>query len=151
MIYTVTLNPSLDYIVSVSDLKPGETNRTAGKEILFPGGKGINVSLVLNNLGMENKALGFVAGFTGEEIKKQAAAMGVKEEFIENPQGISRINVKIRAEKETEINGQGPEITKESVEKLYRQLDQLEDGDVLVLSGSIPACLPATIYQDIME
>lgn len=149
MIYTVTLNPSLDYIAVVNDITLGETNRTE-HETIFPGGKGINVSIVLKNLGFESIALGFVAGFTGEEIKKKVISMGVSEQFISVPEGISRINVKIRSKEETEINGLGPNINKMSLDMLIEQLDKLEKGDVLVLSGSIPASLPSTMYQDIM-
>lgn len=149
MNYTVTLNPSLDYIAVVNDITLGETNRTE-HETIFPGGKGINVSIVLKNLGFESIALGFVAGFTGEEIKKKVISMGVSEQFISVPEGISRINVKIRSKEETEINGLGPNINKMSLDMLIEQLDKLEKGDVLVLSGSIPASLPSTMYQDIM-
>ncbi len=151
MIYTVTLNPSLDYIITVENLRLGETNRTSGDEIIFPGGKGINVSLVLKNLGLESTALGFTAGFTGEEISRLVKVMGLKEEFIKVPKGISRINVKVRSDEETEMNGQGPEIGQEQIDQLIAQLDLLKEGDVLVLSGSIPGSMPSTIYHDIME
>lgn len=149
MIYTVTFNPSLDYIVSVDDFQLGKVNRTS-KEIMNPGGKGINVSILLKNLGYESCALGFMAGFTGEEIASRIQSEGVNSNFIKVKNGISRINVKLRAQEESEINGMGPEILKEDIEKLYRQLDELTEGDILVLAGSIPSVMPGTIYSDIM-
>jgi 1-phosphofructokinase len=150
MVYTVTFNPSLDYIVDVTDFKEGMTNRTT-KELIFPGGKGINVSIVLRNLGIESIALGFAAGFTGEEIKRLMAEYGVKNEFITCENGISRINLKIRTIDGTEINGMGPNISKEDIDKLYRKLDKLQDGDTLILAGSIPTSMPETMYMDILE
>lgn len=150
MIYTVTFNPSLDYVVTMPDFTMGMTNRTAGEQ-LFPGGKGINVSIVLNNLGIENTALGFIAGFTGEEIERETAAMGLCTDFIRVGSGFSRINVKLKNYDGTEINGMGPDITKDCVKQLYAKLDGLRAGDVLVLAGSIPKCLPDTIYSDILE
>lgn len=150
MIYTVTFNPSLDYIVSMDSFELGKTNRTIGERI-FPGGKGINVSIVLSNLGIENIALGFTAGFTGEQIEKETRKMGLVTDFIHVDNGFSRINVKLKDYDGTEINGMGPDITQEAVDKLYGQLDKLKEGDVLVLAGSIPKCLPDSIYRDIME
>ena len=150
MIYTVTFNPSLDYIVSVKDFETGRVNRTSS-EIMFPGGKGINVSIVLKNLGYDSIALGFTAGFVGEEIIKRLRKLGVKNDFISVDSGMSRINVKIRSNEESEINGQGPEITKENIELLYEKLDMLQSGDVLVLAGSIPDVMPQSIYMDIMK
>lgn len=150
MIYTVTFNPSLDYIVSVDNFQTGVVNRTT-KEIIFPGGKGINVSIVLMNLGFENTALGFLAGFTGKEIEKLLEEKGVRADFIPVEKGISRINVKLRSREETEINGQGPEIIKGDIEKLYEKLDLLKEDDVLVLAGSIPDVMPGSMYMDIME
>lgn len=150
MIYTVTFNPSLDYIVSVEDFKLGLTNRT-GSELLLPGGKGINVSTVLMNLGIESTALGFVAGFTGDEVVRRLEQMGVKNGFIRIPDGFTRINLKLKSIDGTEINGQGPEISEEKVEQLMVQLDELSEGDVLFLSGSIPASMPSDAYQKIME
>ena len=150
MIYTVTFNPSLDYIVSVEDLKLGVVNRT-NKELMYPGGKGINVSLVLRNLGCDSTALGFQAGFTGKEIARLMEEQGIQPDFIEVKNGISRINVKVRSNEESEINGMGPEISKEDIDKLYARLDKLEDGDILVLAGSIPSVMPKTMYRDIME
>lgn len=150
MVYTVTFNPSLDYIVDVPDFKEGMTNRTS-KEVIYPGGKGINVSIVLRNLGIESVALGFAAGFTGEEIKRLMAESGVKNDFITCKSGISRINFKIRNIDGTEINGMGPQISSEEIEALYKKLDGLKDGDSLILAGSIPASMPETMYMDILE
>ncbi|MCH5264541.1 MAG: 1-phosphofructokinase [Lachnospiraceae bacterium] len=150
MIYTVTFNPSLDYIVSVEDLKLGVVNRT-NRELMYPGGKGINVSLVLRNLGYDSTALGFQAGFTGKEIARLMEEQGIQPDFIEVKNGISRINVKIRSNEESEINGMGPEISREDIDKLYARLDKLEEGDTLVLAGSIPSVMPKTMYRDIME
>lgn len=150
MIYTVTFNPSLDYIVSMDDFKMGMTNRTTGEQI-FPGGKGINVSIVLSNLGIENTALGFTAGFTGEQIEKEIQKMGLLTDFIHVENGISRINVKLKDYDGTEINGMGPDIDSSCVEQLYQKLERLGEGDTLVLAGSIPKCLPDSIYSDILE
>ena len=150
MIYTVTFNPSLDYIVSVNNFQLGMTNRTA-TEMMLPGGKGINVSIVLKNLGLENTALGFVAGFTGDEIQRQVEEIGVNARFIPVDEGISRINLKLQNIEGTEINGQGPVITEEAIQALYEKLDKLEEGDVLILAGSIPNTLPEDIYERILE
>lgn len=150
MIYTVTFNPSLDYIVSVNDFQLGMTNRTDTEKIL-PGGKGINVSIVLKNLGLENTALGFAAGFTGDEIRKRVESTGIKANFIPIEEGISRINLKLQNIEGTEINGQGPTISKEKTEQLYEMLEHLQEGDVLVLAGSIPASMPDDIYRDILK
>lgn len=150
MIYTVTFNPSLDYIVTVKDFKTGVVNRTVD-EIIYPGGKGINVSMVLKNLGYDNTALGFMAGFTGDEICRLLEEKGVKADFIHVKKGVSRINVKLRSNEESEINGMGPAIEKKDIEKLYEKLDQLQDGDVLVLAGSIPSVMPESMYMDIMK
>lgn len=150
MIYTVTFNPSLDYIVSVKDFKLGLTNRT-DSELMLPGGKGINVSIVLKNLGIDNTALGFVAGFTGKEVVKRLEKFGVKNGFLEIPEGFTRINVKLKCIDGTEINGQGPSISEEKIEQLMTRLDEMGEGDVLFLSGSIPASMPDDIYQKIME
>ena len=149
MIYTVTFNPSIDYIVTVDDLQLGLVNRTS-EELMFPGGKGINVSMVLSNLGFENTALGFLAGFTGDSVQKMLEENGVNADFIKVKEGITRINVKIRAQQESEINGMGPAIKKEDIEALYKKLDTLKDGDILVLAGSIPSVMPETMYSDIM-
>ncbi len=150
MIYTVTFNPSLDYIASVDDFALGKTNRTS-VELMFPGGKGINVSLVLQNLGFESTALGFMAGFTGDEIARLLSEAKVNSKFIKVDKGISRINLKLRAEEETEINGMGPAIGRDDIQKLYSQLDELKDGDILVLAGSIPSVMPESMYMDIMK
>lgn len=149
MIYTVTFNPSIDYIVSVEDFQLGRVNRTS-RELVYPGGKGVNVSLVLKNLGMENTALGFVAGFTGTEIERNLKEWGCLTDFIHADRGMSRINMKLRAGEETEINGQGPVLLPENLEMLYEKLDKLKDEDVLVLAGSIPSTLPDSVYEDIM-
>ena len=149
MIYTVTFNPSLDYIVSVDDFKLGLTNRTSS-ELILPGGKGTNVSTVLKNLGFESTALGFVAGFTGNEIVKRLNDMGIKSDFISIENGISRINLKLKTIDGTEINGAGPDISEEKVNKLMDKLNQLKEGDVLVLAGSIPSSMSDNIYRDIM-
>lgn len=150
MVYTVTFNPSLDYIVDVPNFKEGMTNRTS-KELIYPGGKGINVSIVLRNLGIDSIALGFAAGFTGEEIKRLMAESGVKNDFITCDEGISRINLKIRNIDGMEINGMGPEIKQSDIDKLYEKLDFLSDGDTLILAGSIPSSMPETMYMDILE
>lgn len=150
MIYTVTLNPALDYIMHVEHFEKNRINKTSS-ELLLPGGKGINVSIVLHNLGMSSTALGFIAGFTGQEIRRKLQGLGVMDDFIELPDGHSRINMKICSHEETELNGMGPIIDETSLLKLYTQLDRLVTGDVLVLAGSIPASLPDNIYQDIMK
>ena len=149
MIYSVTFNPSLDYIVSVDDFKLGLTNRTSS-ELILPGGKGTNVSTVLKNLGFESTALGFVAGFTGNEIVKRLNDMGIKSDFISIENGISRINLKLKSIDGTEINGAGPDISEEKVNELMDKLNQLKEGDVLVLAGSIPSSMSDNIYRDIM-
>ncbi len=149
MIYTVTFNPSLDYIVRLDNFTAGEINRVNYEQVLA-GGKGINVSIVLKNLGHDNAALGFVAGFTGEEIKRQLKEFGVTSDFVQLDEGFSRINVKAKAKTETEINGQGPDISEAKQAELFAQLDKLVEGDTLVLAGSIPKTLPDDIYQRIM-
>lgn len=150
MIYTVTFNPCLDYIVSVDNFTLGRVNRTT-KELVYPGGKGINVSLVLKNLGMESTALGFIAGFTGTEIEQALQRWGCYTDFIQILEGMSRINLKLRSNEESEINGQGPEISKEALAKLYQKLDGMTSEDVLVLAGSIPGSMPDSSYEQIME
>ena len=150
MIYTVTFNPSLDYIVDVPDFRMGLTNRTSAEQMVA-GGKGINVSLLLKNLGLDSTALGFNAGFTGEEIRRQLEEKGICADFIQLENGISRINVKLRTIEGTEINGIGPEIGEEALQKLFAKLDCLKEGDILVLAGSIPSSVPETIYSDILE
>ena len=150
MIYTVTFNPSLDYIVSVDDFKLGLTNRTSS-ELMLPGGKGINVSIVLKNLGIESTALGFMAGFTGKEIARRLEEDGVTSDFIQIEEGISRINLKLKSIDGTEINGSGPEIPKDKVEELMDRLNTMKEGDILFLAGSIPASMPDDIYSRIMK
>lgn len=150
VIYTVTFNPSLDYIVSVKDFRPGMTNRTSS-ELMIAGGKGINVSIVLGNLGIKSTALGFIAGFTGDEIVRRLHNSGINSEFIKINDGISRINIKLKSIDGTEINGQGPHIDSSHIEQLMNRLRRLESGDVLVLAGSIPAGISDNIYKDIMD
>lgn len=149
MVYTVTFNPALDYIVRVRDFRTGETNRTESDELQW-GGKGINVSTVLRNLGVENAALGFLAGFTGRALDQGLRDAGIRTDFIWLEEGLTRVNVKIKADQETEINGAGPAIPAASLEELFAKLDRLQSGDVLVLAGSIPASLPDDIYQRIL-
>lgn len=150
MIYTVTFNPALDYVVKVDHFTLGTVNRTV-QEAIYYGGKGINVSAVLSALGYENTALGFVAGFTGREIEKGAKTLGFHSDFIHVEKGMSRINVKLKSQEETEINGMGPEITDGDVRQLFDKLDGLKEGDVLVLSGSIPKTIDDDIYERIMS
>ena len=151
MIYTVTLNPSLDYIVEVSDLTLGVTNRTSYEQML-PGGKGLNVSFVLKNLGIETTAIGFLAGFVGKEIERRVQETGVQTEFVKLSEGCSRINMKVRNVDGMEINGMGPEIPADQVEVMLDCMEQkLQEGDSLVLAGSIPASMPATIYVDMIK
>ena len=149
MICTVTLNPALDYTLDVKDFRLGRTNRTLGEEIL-PGGKGINVSLVLRNLGFESRVLGFTAGFTGGELERLLRERGLKTDFIRLSSGMTRINVKLRSMEGTELNARGPEIGPESLELFLERIGELSSGDVLVLAGSVPKSLPGSIYEDIM-
>jgi len=150
MIYTVTFNPAVDYVVRTEKMITGAVNRLSGEDIYF-GGKGINVSMVLSELGVKSKALGFTAGFTGEAIEQGVREYGVEADFVRLKKGFSRINVKIKAEDETELNGRGPDISDDELDELYRKLDKTEDGDTLVLAGSIPSSLPADIYEKILE
>lgn len=151
MIYTITFNPSIDYMVSVDHFKLGTVNRTS-QEYLLPGGKGINVSIVLHNLGIDSTALGFIAGFTGKEIENRVTNdFGVQCDFIDVENGYSRINFKLKSDEESEVNGNGPMINKEHIDKLYDKLSCLQAGDILILSGSIPKCLSDDIYSEIME
>ena len=150
MIYTVTFNPAIDYVVRADGIKLGSVNRTASEEIYF-GGKGINVSAVLAELGVKSKALGFTAGFTGEAIENGVRDMGIEADFVRLPEGNSRINVKLRAAEETEINGQGPHISDEALAELFAKLDNIRGGDTLILAGSIPNSLPSDIYERILE
>ena len=150
MIYTVTFNPAVDYIVHTKELQVGAVNRSKGDEIYF-GGKGINVSMVLQKLGRKSKALGFVAGFTGDAIEKGVIGAGIETDFVHLKQGFSRINVKIKSGIETELNGQGPEIPKEAVEEFFQKLKEIQDGDTVILAGSIPDSLPTDIYEKILD
>ena len=150
MIYTVTFNPALDYVISVDHFQTGVVNRV-NEEHIFVGGKGINVSFILKELGYSTKALGFTAGFTGEKVKAGVKEMGVDGDFIDVEEGMSRINVKLRSDEETEINGMGPKITESDLYKLFAKLDKMGKSDVLVLSGSIPSCVPNNIYETILE
>lgn len=150
MVYTVTFNPAVDYVVHTQDMKVGGVNRSESEEIYF-GGKGINVSIVLGELGIKSKALGFVAGFTGEAIEKGVAEKGIDADFVHLDKGFSRINVKIKSDCETELNGQGPMIDKRALDELFEKLDEIKDGDTIVLAGSIPNTLPQDIYEKILE
>lgn len=150
MIYTVTFNPALDYAMHIDALCEGETNRSSGEYIQF-GGKGINVAVVLSRLGVPTTALGFVAGFTGDALETAVKAEGVCTDFIHLESGLTRINVKLKGEKETEINAGGPVIDGDALSVLYQQLDKLKVGDTLVLAGSVPKSLPADIYAQILR
>lgn len=150
MIYTITFNPSIDYMVEVDDFQLGEVNRVSNEYIL-PGGKGINVSIVLKNLGVDNHALGFIAGFTGQEIQNRIKDRGIQTDFIDVNNGYSRINFKLKSLKESEVNGNGPFISNENIKKLINKLKDLKKGDILVLSGSIPKCVSNDIYATIMK
>ncbi len=149
MIYTVTFNPALDYVMNIPGLVPGEVNRSE-KEYIFFGGKGINVSFVLRQLVKESTALGFIAGFTGDAIQNGVEQAGIKSDFIRLEKGVSRINVKVKASVETDLNGKGPDISQEAVNKLFCKLDTLQSGDILILAGSIPPDLPENIYETIL-
>lgn len=150
MIYTVTFNPSLDYIVQVENFQPGILNRTCCEQVL-EGGKGINVSIVLKNLGIDSVALGFIAGFTGQRIEQGVRERGCQTDFIRIQEGMTRINVKLKSAQETEINGQGPHIGSEHLQALFERLEHLGREDILVLSGSIPNSLSEDTYERIME
>lgn len=150
MIYTVTFNPSLDYVVQVEHFQGDAVNRTS-EEHVYPGGKGNNVAVIVSNLGMKSRALGFKAGFTGAAMEQMLQEFGCDTDFIALEEGVTRINVKVKSDDEFEINGQGPRIPDEKIRQLYEKLDALESGDVLVLSGSIPNTLPDDMYERIME
>ncbi len=156
MIYTVTFNPAVDYIVHTGEIAMGGVNRTKSEEIYF-GGKGINVSMVLSKLGVKSRALGFVAGFTGDAIEKGVAEQGIETDFVHLDNGFSRINVKIKSGNtalpctETELNGQGPEIDSKALDLLFDKIDNISDGDTIILAGSIPGSMPADIYEKILE
>lgn len=156
MIYTVTFNPAVDYVVHTGEIAMGGVNRTKNEEIYF-GGKGINVSMVLSKLGIKSRALGFVAGFTGDAIEKGVAEQGIETDFVHLENGFSRINVKIKSGNtalpctETELNGQGPEIDSKALDLLFDKIDNISDGDTVILAGSIPGSIPADIYEKILE
>ena len=150
MIYTVTLNPSIDYVIKVDKLTTGNINRV-NEEHVYPGGKGINVTRILKSLDNDNIALGFVSGFTGDYIINSLQELNLKSDFIKVKQGFTRINVKVKSEEETEINGQGPKISEEELNQFYKVIDILVDGDILILSGSIPSCLDERLYESIMK
>lgn len=150
MIYTVTFNPALDYVMKVEKLRYDDINRTYGEELYY-GGKGINVSVILSRLGMENTALGFKAGFTGEKLEELLKEEGINTDFIALKSGMTRINVKIKAETELDINAVGPPIEREEVDKLFEKIKNLKKGDVIVLAGSVPGALPAYIYEKILS
>lgn len=150
MIYTVTFNPALDYVMKVEKLRYDDINRTYGEELYY-GGKGINVSVILSRLGMENTALGFKAGFTGEKLEELLKEEGINTDFIALKSGMTRINVKIKAETELDINAVGPPIEREEIDKLFEKIKNLKKGDVIVLAGSVPGALPADIYEKILS
>lgn len=150
MVYTVTLNPALDYVLHLDGLQPGAANR-AGRSLLQWGGKGINVSAVLHRLGVETTALGFAAGFTGRELARLLDDAGIPAGLIVLPEGMTRINVKLRADQETEINTAGPAVSEDAMEQLLRRLDRLTGGDALVLAGSVPPPLADDTYRRMLE
>ena len=150
MIYTVTLNPSIDYVIKVDKMTTGNINRV-NEEHVYPGGKGINVTRILKSLDNDNIALGFVSGFTGDYIINSLQELNLKSDFIKVKEGFTRINVKVKSEEETEINGQGPKISEEELNQFYKVIDKLVDGDILILSGSIPSCLDERLYESIMK
>ena len=150
MIYTITFNPALDYISQVDNFEIGKINRTKTEKIL-PGGKGLNVSTVLKNLGIESTALGFIAGFTGDELKTDIEQRGIKTNFIKVKEGITRINVKISSKEETALNGNGPEITEEDIQKLLERIEKIKNEDIVILAGNIPKCINNNIYEIICK
>lgn len=150
MIYTLTFNPSLDYIMHIDTLEIGKTNRSL-KEEIYPGGKGFNVSTILQRLQIENTAFGFIAGFTGQEIKRRLLDRGFHLDLIELKEGNNRINIKLKGQQETEINANGPHISNLELNQLFEQLNQIQAGDSLILAGSIPTSLPHDLYEQIMK
>lgn len=150
MIYTVTFNPALDYVVRIAEIVEGKTNRSQSEELYF-GGKGINVSLVLKELGVESTALGFIAGFTGEALAEYLEKQGVKTDFVRLEGGMTRINVKLKSDKETEINASGPTVTEKALSEFFAKLEGLDEGDTVVLAGSVPKSLPRDIYEQILK
>lgn len=150
MVYTVTFNPALDYVVFVNNIRFREVNRIE-KELVYAGGKGINVSMVLAELGVKSKAMGFVAGFTGAAIEQSVVEHGIEADFVHLDSGLSRINIKLKSDGETELNANGPVISDMALKELFERFEELNDGDILVLAGSVPASLPQDIYQQILE
>ena len=150
MIYTITFNPALDYISQVNNFEIGKINRTE-KEKILPGGKGLNVSTVLKNLGIKSTALGFIAGFTGEELKRNIEQRGIKTDFIKVKKGITRINVKISSKEETALNGNGPDIATEDINELLEKIEQINSKDTVILAGNIPKCINNDIYEIICK
>lgn len=150
MIYTITFNPAIDYVIHTDNIKVGSINRSTNERIYF-GGKGINVSIVLNELGIKSKALGFVAGFTGKAIEDGISKQGIETDFVHLEDGFSRINIKIKSIEETEINGQGPKIPDSAIDELFKKLDNIQNGDTIILAGSIPNSLPNNMYERILE
>ncbi len=149
MIYTVTFNPAVDYVVHAGSIKTGEINALDSENIFF-GGKGINVSFVLKRLGIGSKALGFIGGFTGDAIEAAVRANGIETDFVRLENGFSRINVKIRAGNETDLNAKGPYINEADVLRFYEKLSSVKNGDTVILAGSIPPSLPSDIYESIL-
>lgn len=150
MIYTLTFSPAIDYVVFLEDFKMGTTNRTVKEEYYF-GGKGINVSTILTELGIDNTALGFVSGFTGKALEKGLKERGIKSDFVHLDDGITRINIKIKEQNETEINAQGPKISESKIKELLDKLYTLKEGDILVISGNVPNTLPEDMYERILH
>lgn len=146
MIYTITFNPALDYISQVENFEIGKINRTKTEKIL-PGGKGLNVSTVLKNLGLGSTALGFIADFTGKELKRKIEEHGIETDFVEVKNGMTRINVKISSNEETALNGNGPEISEEELQQLLDKIDKIKKGDIVILAGNVPKCIKNNIYE----
>ena len=150
MVYTITLNPALDYVMKVGSLRFDDINRSKAEQIYY-GGKGINVSVVLSRLGTENKALGFVAGFTGEELERMLKEDNIECDFNHLQNGLTRVNVKIKADTELDINANGPDVSEAEIEELLTKLDDIKEGDVLVLAGAVPKNLPSDVYEKILQ
>ena len=150
MIYTLTCNPSVDYVVQLGEFQPGMVNRAMGEQI-FSGGKGINVTVILKNLGVPNRALGFLAGFTGDFIEQDLREQGCLTEFVRLAKGFSRINVKIKGQEESELNGGGPAVDQAAMAALFEKINGLQKGDMLIISGSIPPSLPKDLYEKILS
>ena len=150
LIYTLTCNPSVDYVVQLETFQYGMVNRSRGEQV-FSGGKGINVSVILKNLGIPNRALGFLAGFTGDFIEQDLQEQGCQTEFVRLAKGFSRINVKIKGQEESEINGGGPAVDQAAMEALFEKMNSLQKGDMLIISGSIPPSLPKDLYEKILS